>query len=148
MFKNSILTALRNIKRHKTHSFINILGLSIGLACCILILLWVRHELSFDRFHDNADRIFRVVEMQEQSGEPFPVAVTPAAWGPGMLQDFPEVINFTRFQTYGFGYISKDKKKFKADITLAEPKIFEMFNFPILDGDKDVMFDDILNVAI
>ena len=148
MFKNSILTAFRNIKRHKVFSFINIVGLAIGMACCTLILLWVHHELSFDRFHTNADRIFRVVEMQEQSGEPFPVAVTPAALGPSMLQDFPEVVNFTRFQTYGFGYISKGENKFKADITLADPNIFEMFTFPILAGDKDVMFDDLLNVAI
>ncbi len=148
MFKNSILITLRNIKRHKGHSFINILGLSIGLACCILIFLWVHHELSFDRFHANAHRIFRVVEMQEQSGEPFPVAVTPAALGPGMLQDFPEVINFTRFQTYGFGYINIGEDKFKANITLADPNFFEMFTFPIIAGDKETMFDELLNVVI
>ena len=148
MFKNSILIALRNIKRHKGQSFINILGLSIGLACCILIFLWVHHELSFDRFHTNSHRIFRVVEMQEQSGEPFPVAVTPAALGPGMLQDFPEVINFTRFQTYGFGYINIGEDKFKANITLADPNFFEMFTFPIIAGDKETMFDELLNVVI
>ena len=148
MFKNSILTALRNIKRHKAHSFINILGLSIGLACCILIFLWVHHEVGYDRFHENAERIFRIVEMQEQSGEPFPVAVTPAPLGPGMLQDFPEVINFTRFQTYGFGYISSGEEKFKANITLADPNFFDMFTFPIVAGDREVMFNDLLNVVI
>ena len=148
MFRNSLLTAFRNIKRHKGHGFINILGLSIGLTCCILIFLWVHHELSFDRFHENAERIFRVVEMQEQSGEPFPVAVTPAALGPGMLQDFPEVINFTRFQTYGFGYISSGEEKHKANITLADPSFFEMFTFPIIAGNKEVMFDDLYNVVI
>lgn len=148
MLKNSLLTAFRNIRRHKGNAFINVFGLSVGLACCILIFLWVHHELSYDHFRENADRIFRVVEMQEQSGEPFPVAVTPAALGPGMLQDFPEVINFTRFQTYGFGYISDGKEKFKANITLADPNFFDMFTFPIIAGDREVMFDDLFNVVI
>ncbi len=148
MFKNYFRIAFRNILRHKGFSLINIIGLAMGMACCILILLWVRHELSYDRFHKNADRIFRVVEMQDQSGEPFPVAVTPAALGPGMMQDFPEVVNFIRFQTYSFGYINRDENMFKANITLADPNIFEMFSFPILAGDKEIMFDDLFNVAI
>ena len=69
MFKNYIKVAFRNIFRHRGYSLINILGLAIGMACCILILLWVQHEISYDRFHDNADNIYRVVEMQQQSGE-------------------------------------------------------------------------------
>jgi len=148
MFKNYLKIAVRNFLRNKIFSFINILGLAIGMAVCILILLWVRHELSYDRFHANADRIFRVVEMQQQSGEPFPVAVTPAPLGPGMLQDFPEVVNFSRFQTYSLGYIYHGDDMFKANITLADPGIFEMFTFPILAGDKEVMFDDLYNVVI
>ncbi|MBN1327453.1 MAG: ABC transporter permease [Candidatus Cloacimonetes bacterium] len=148
MFKNYLKIALRNFSRNKVFSFINILGLAIGMAVCILILLWVRHELSYDRYHENAERIFRVVEMQEQSGEPFPVAVTPAPLGPGMLQDFPEVINFSRFQTYSLGYIYHGDDMFKANITLADPGIFEMFTFPILAGDKEAMFNDLYNVVI
>ncbi len=148
MFKNYLKIAVRNFLRNKVFSFINIIGLAIGMAVCILILLWVRHELSYDRFHDNSERIFRVVEMQEQSGEPFPVAVTPAPLGPGMLQDFPEVVNFSRFQTYSLGYIHHGDDMFKANITLADPGIFEMFTFPILAGDKEVMLDDLYNVVI
>ena len=60
MLKNYLKVALRNLRRHKGYAFINILGLAVGLACCIMILLWVRHEMSYDRFHDNADRIVRV----------------------------------------------------------------------------------------
>ncbi|MCF7794609.1 MAG: ABC transporter permease [Candidatus Cloacimonetes bacterium] len=148
MLKNYFKVAFRNIARHKGFSFINIIGLAIGMAVCILILLWVRHELSYDRFHVNVDNIFRVVEMQEQSGEPFPVAVTPAALGPAILEDFPEVINFTRFQTYSFGYIPCGEEMLKANITLADHGLFEMFSFSILAGDKQKMFDDLFNMVI
>ena len=61
MLKNYFTTALRNIKRHKGYSFINITGLAVGLACCMLIFLWVNHEWSYDRSHKNVDSIFRVV---------------------------------------------------------------------------------------
>ena len=60
MFRNYLKTALRNLVKHKVYSFICIFGLSVGLACCILILLFIRDELSFDKFHDNADHIYRV----------------------------------------------------------------------------------------
>ena len=148
MFKNYLKIAFRNLIRHKGYSFINIVGLAIGMVSCILILLWVQHELSYDRFHVNAENIYRVVEMQQQSGEPFPVAVTPSPLGPAMLEDFPEVVNFTRFQTYFFGYIKNEGEMFRAEITLADPSIFDIFSFPILSGDKEVMFDDLFNVAI
>ncbi len=149
MFRNFIKVAIRNIFRHRGFSFINILGLAIGMACCILILMWVQHELSYDRFHENADNIYRVVEMQQQSGEPFPVAVTPAPMGPAMQEDFPEVVNFTRVMTYFSGYVKyNDGEIFREYITLADPNIFEMFTFPILAGDREVMFDDLYNVAI
>ncbi len=62
MIKNYIKIALRNIKRHKGYSLINIAGLAIGIACCILILLWVQDELSYDRFHENAGDIYRVIQ--------------------------------------------------------------------------------------
>jgi len=78
MLNNYLKITIRNVKKNKGYSFINIFGLAVGMACCILILLWVKDELSFDRFHDNADVIYRITEHQyDSSGDYFPVAVTP-----------------------------------------------------------------------
>ena len=71
MFKNYLTVAVRNIMRHKVYSIINIAGLSVGMACTILILLWMQYEMSFDRYHENADRIFRLasdIEIGEMHG--------------------------------------------------------------------------------
>ena len=78
MFNNYFKIVLRNLGKYKGHSFINIFGLAVGMGCCILILLWVRDELSYDRFHENAEKLYRVTEHQyNSSGDYFPVAVTP-----------------------------------------------------------------------
>ena len=78
MFKNYLKIAVRNIGKYRGYSFINITGLALGLACCILILLWIQDELSYDRFHENSNTIYRVVEDQlNQDSDIFPVAATP-----------------------------------------------------------------------
>ena len=98
MFKNYLKTAFRNLTRHKGYSLINIAGFAIGIACCILIFLWVQDELSFDRFHGNLDSLHRVVEKNYFSdGTIFPIARTPYPVGPALVADYPEIINFTRF---------------------------------------------------
>ncbi|GAJ10385.1 unnamed protein product, partial [marine sediment metagenome] len=68
MIKNFIKIALRNITKHKGYSFINITGLAVGMACCLLITIWVLDELSYDRFHENSQNLYRVEENQDYSG--------------------------------------------------------------------------------
>ena len=70
MLRNYLKIALRNIKKHKGYSFINITGLAVGMACCTLILLYVRDELRYDRFHENADRIYRLTLSTSEDGQP------------------------------------------------------------------------------
>ena len=82
MFKNHLKVALRVIKRQKGYSIINITGLAIGIACCILILLWVRDELGYDGFHENKDRIYRIVSRGFSAGVSEYYAVTPLPLGP------------------------------------------------------------------
>jgi putative ABC transport system permease protein len=77
MFKNYLVTTLRIFSRNKGFTFINIFGLAMGLACTLLILIWVQDELSFDRFHKNIDNIYRVEEDQHYSGQVYHVNVTP-----------------------------------------------------------------------
>src|SRR5689334_13454083 len=95
MFRNYLLTAWRNLSRNKIFSSINILGLSAGLACCILIFLFIQHELSYDKFNQHAASIYRLTSEME-TGNKANLAVTPAPWAPLMKKDFPEIKEYVR----------------------------------------------------
>ena len=90
MLKNYLKIALRNIIRHKGYSFINIAGLAIGLTCCLLIMMWVMDELSYDRFHENKDTIYRVEQDQNYSGSVYHVNVTPYPMAEGLIGPRPD----------------------------------------------------------
>lgn len=92
MLKNYLKIALRNILKYKGYSLINILGLAIGMACCMVILLYVRHELSFDRFHSKAERIFRLNKIAtSQDGVAEHHAISSGAMGPALTSNYAEV---------------------------------------------------------
>jgi len=137
MLKNYLKIIIRNIRKNKGYSFINIFGLAVGMACCILILLWVKDELSFDRFHDNADVIYRVTEHQyDSSGDYFPVAVTPWPLAEALKDDFPEIVDSARLRILSGRLISyKDKKFNERDFVAVDPSFLKMFSFPLVEGD-------------
>ena len=114
MFANYLKTALRNLLRNKIFSFINISGLAIGIAACLLIFLYIITEFSYDKFHEKADRIYRVAINGEVSGSFLNVAVSSAAMAGPIVRDFPEVVDAVRLnnvsQTVYFTY--NDKKYF------------------------------------
>lgn len=97
MFKNHLKIAFRNLIRHKGYSSINITGLALGMACCLLITLWVLDELSYDRFHENADNLYRVEQDQDYSGDVYHVNVTPHPMGPALKDEIPEVADMVRY---------------------------------------------------
>ena len=97
MFKNYLKIALRSLLRYKAYALINISGLAVGIACCILIMLWVRDELSYDTYHEKADRIYRVVREETSVHGVDHSAITSPHEGPAMRNDFPEVTNAVRF---------------------------------------------------
>jgi putative ABC transport system permease protein len=137
MIKNYLKTIWRNVKKNRVYSFINIIGLAIGMACCILIFLWVKDELSFDRFHENADRIYRVVFSTSPDGSPTN-ANGSFGVGPALKKDFPEVLETVRLRKMGQNvkrYVGfKDKKFYESGFFFAEPTIFTVFNFPLIKG--------------
>ncbi|MCK4815682.1 ABC transporter permease, partial [bacterium] len=141
MLKNYLKIALRNIKRHKGYSFINIVGLAIGMACCILILLWVQDELSYDRFHENADDIYRVIQDINFTDHSTTWTITQGPLGPSLKEDFPEIINATRITGRGLRLTYK-KKSFDEDVGMADGSIFEMFTFPLVKGDPSAALSD------
>jgi putative ABC transport system permease protein len=136
MFNNYIKVVLRNISRNKLYSFLNIAGLAIGAACCILILLYVQDELSFDRFHDNADRIYRVNSHFTIKDRVMNMATTAHVQGPMLQTEYPEVENFVRFNGYGAPLVIryKDKKFSEEKFLWVDHTIFDVFSFKILKG--------------
>ena len=150
MLKNYLKIALRNIKKHKGYSLINVTGLAIGIAVCLFILLWVQDELSFDRFHANIDNLFRLTEDQIYTdGTIFPVAVTPELLGPGLKADYPEVVEFARFRILSSVLVSTgDKEFYENGFACADPAFFQMFTFPLLKGSSGTILSDMGKVVI
>lgn len=138
MFKNYVKTAFRNLKRHAGYSFINIVGLSIGMACFIFIALIIRGEFQVDKFHERADRIYRVTKIDNYSGEITRVALTQAPLAAALKRDFPAVEKAACFNYIGDELVIYGNKKIKQGwISLAEPDFFEMFSYTFLAGSPE-----------
>jgi len=137
MFNNYLKITIRNFKRQKAYSLINIIGLAVGMACCILMLTYVRNELSYDRFHTKADRIYRLAIYGELSGSDFNLASTNNPPGPYLAENFPEVENAARIRPWNRTPVAYLDKKFnEPGIMWAEVSLFDVFDFPLITGDK------------
>ncbi|UCE43248.1 MAG: ABC transporter permease [Candidatus Aminicenantes bacterium] len=142
MIKNYLKVALRNIKRHKGFSIINIAGLAIGLACCLLITIWVLDELSYDKFHENAANLYRVEENQHYSGRIFYVYVTPYPLGPALKTEIADIIDATRVVwTGGVLFKYEDNTFFEDNGRAVDPSFLKMFTYPLVKGDKNTALD-------
>jgi len=150
MIHNYLKITLRNIKRHKGYSFINIAGLSVGLTCCILILLYVKYEFSYDRYHENANNIYRVVMK-------FPGIVymgsdtfnaSPGGLKATLMEDFPEVIYSTRARRRR-AYIYYNNNPFEErGIFFVDPEFFKIFSFPLISGDPETAVKELFSMLI
>ncbi|MBN1789159.1 MAG: ABC transporter permease [Bacteroidales bacterium] len=136
MFSNFLKSALRNIFRHKTYVIINILGLAVGFACSLLIFLFVIHELSFDKFNEKYDRIYRLYLVGKMGETEFTGAWTAAPTARTFVEEFPEVETAVRMQRWDEALIRIDDRKFiESDIALADSGFFDMFSLKLLEGD-------------
>jgi len=149
MLKNYLKVILRNIRKHKGYSFINITGLAIGMACCLLISIWVLDELSYDRFHTNAPQLYRVEEDQQYSGRVFHVTVTPHPLAPALIEEIPEILDATRYVWSG-GLLFRygEKAFFEYSIRAVDPSFFQMFTFPLIKGDKNRALESAYSIVI
>jgi len=140
MLKNYIKIALRNIFRHKFYSFINIFGLAVGMAVCIIILMWVNTEITFDKFNENINELFLVTNYTTYGERTsFGYGSVPAL-GPVLKVEYPEIINSARLNnSYAEYLIAYDNISFKERIKFADPSIFEMFSFPFVQGDLETV---------
>jgi putative ABC transport system permease protein len=136
MIKNFFRIAVRNISRHKVFTFINVSGLAIGMAASLLILLWVQDELSFEKYHKNAENIYRVEEDQFYSGERYHVTVTPHPSGPVWMEKIPEIKEQTRINRLPRMLLRQDDKVFfENSLIAADSGMYRMFSFQMLLGD-------------
>ena len=136
MIRNYLKVALRNIVRYKGYAFLNIAGLALGLAGAILISLWVLDELSFNRFHENADSLYRVEFDQDYSGKLFHVGVTPHPLAPALKESLPEIVDATRYVRTGEFLVRVGDDAFYEDnARIVDPSFFRMFTFPVVEGD-------------
>jgi putative ABC transport system permease protein len=133
MIRNYLTIALRNLLRQKLYSLIAIAGLAIGIAGCLLISLYVVDELSYDQYHEKANRLYRVV-MQESAARG--IALSSAPFGPALKQEYPEVQQAVRINTEGGGPIRYGDRQLVAnDIFFADPAVFELFSYHFIEGD-------------
>jgi putative ABC transport system permease protein len=137
MFKNYFKIALRNLFKYKYYSSINILGLTVGITCCLLIMLYIKHELSYDRYHEKADQTYRVVFAGSFGGSDMNFASIAAVTSEALLNDFPEVENVTRIckaETQRTRVRYQDKTFVETKLAYTDASLFEVFTFPLLAG--------------
>jgi putative ABC transport system permease protein len=142
MFKNYVKIAIRNLLRNKLYSFLNITGLAIGIACCVLILLYVQDELSFDRFHEKADRIFRVNTHFVIPERTMHFATTAHVQGKMFKDEYPEVENYVRFNHYESRTVIRYKENtfYEEKFIFADNTLFDVFSFKLIKGNpKDAL---------
>ena len=136
MLKNYLKIAVRNLLKYKTYSFINIIGLAIGLAACMLIALYVSYELSYDTYNQKADQIYRVCTNVFFEGGKFNTALSPPPLGAALVHDFPEVIQYTRLLPNPNMLIRYKNNVFnETRFFWADSTIFDVFTIPFIEGD-------------
>jgi len=136
MFKNYVKIALRNFLKHKGFSFINIFGLAIGVACCLLIVLYVLDEVSYDQYHEKADQIYRVGIRGFVNNNLFHGVVTCAPMAKALVNEFPEVTAATRLRNFGFPVFRyKDKVFSEEKVFWVDQAFLDVFTVPFIKGD-------------
>jgi putative ABC transport system permease protein len=149
MFKNYLTIAIRNLYRQKIYSLINISGVALGMTVFLIIAVWVGHEISYDRFHEHADRIYRVAEKRH-----FPDQVrlsnrTPGPLSAALRENFPGIKSVSRVAWTGERVLRyQDKIYYENDILTVDPDFLRMFTFPIIVGDSEKALDDPFSVVI
>jgi len=147
MLRNYIKIAWRNIQRHPGYAAINIAGLAIGIACCLLILVFVRYELSYDRFHADANQVYKIYSHFENTS---PSALTSAPVAVTAVSEIPEISAFTRlFRHWNTPLISHDElASLETEVLFADSSFFNLFSFPLVRGNPSTVLTAPLSIVI
>ncbi len=144
MFRSYFTVAVRHLNRQKGYSFINVTSLALGIACCLLILIYIRDELSYDRFHDKADRIYRVIAEERQRDQVVRNADVLIPTAKLIQADFPEVEDMVRLVPPGNAWMVKygDEGFYERAFYLADASVFDVFDVPLVRGDPRTALRD------
>jgi len=136
MFKNLLKTAVRHILKHPGYSILNILGLTLGISSALFLIIYVSDEISFDRYHEKADRIYRVSTKITEPDDQFTWIVAQIPFGPQVVQDYPEVQSFVRFINMPRAlYKYEDKEFIEEDFFYVDSTLFDIFTYKLIKGD-------------
>jgi len=148
MLKNYLTVALRNLGRNRLYTAINIFGLAVGLASCILILLYVRHETSYDTWFADAERIYQVPTRFDIPGrEPFKSGQAPGPTMAALMKEFSEIETAVRFAEQR-PVIKRGGDVFRETVALADPTLFKVLDFPMVSGDKETALADVSSLLL
>ncbi len=137
MFKNYFKIAFRNVAKQKGYTIINTLGLAIGMGICLFLFLLMQYAFTFDQYHENSDRIYRVADkITQQNGSILDVAISASPWAEAMIADFPEIEHATRFLGRGAA-IQFEDKTLRQGITYVDEHIFDIFSYEFKYGSKE-----------
>jgi len=149
MLKNYLKIAFVNLKKHKAFSFINIVGLAIGIACCILIIAYVFHELSYDKYHEKADEIYRLRSELKISGDHLDIPKSSPPMADYLVQNYPDVIDAARFRSLGRVPVRyRDNLYYEDRLFFADHSVFDIFTFPMVKGDPQEALKSAYTIVI
>lgn len=136
MFRNLLKTSVRYIRKHAGYSLLNVLGLTLGITSALFLIIYVSDELSYDRYHENAERIFRVSSTITETDDQFTWNVAQIPFGPQVARDYPEVESFSRFINMPrAAYKFEDKEYIEEDFFYADSTVFDIFTYKVIKGD-------------
>ncbi|MCB0839637.1 MAG: ABC transporter permease [Bacteroidetes bacterium] len=138
MFRNYITIAFRNLLRNKVNTSINLIGLALGISCCLLITLFVQDELQYDQYHEHKDVIYRVSNIMRMGTNQDHYALTGMAVGPGLTEAYPEIDTFVRFR-FSSNRVSvkyQDRLFNERLIYMVDPNVFDLFSYTLIKGNK------------
>ena len=152
MFKNYLTVAVRNILKYKLFSIINITGLVIGMTCCLMLFIYVQDELSYDRFHKDYDKVYRIALHGKIGGQEVQTANSSLPVGPAMQAEIPGIEEVTRLKlsTNGSGYAMRyeDKIFTEEKIFIVDSNFFQFFSFTLLKGDPNTVLDEPNSIVV
>ena len=148
MLRNYFMIAWRNLKTKKSFSFINIVGLSIGMAAATLIILWIQNELSYDKFHEKIDRTYQVWNKYKIDGKTGAWNNTPKVMAATIKQDYPEIESTARVNWSFPILFSYGDKRMKANGTMVDSTFLQIFSFPVLRGNAKTALHETYSIAL
>jgi putative ABC transport system permease protein len=149
MIKNYFKIAFRSLVKYKTYTFINVLGLAVGLACCLLILLFIKDEWTFDAFHSKADQIYRAYTIEAPEGrEAFTNTTTPFPLADALQSNLPEVLKTTRYNVFNVLTRTEGNAAINENVGIVAQTFFEIFDFELLSGKREALLTDLNSTVI